>query len=236
MSFSVGELYRNIFMRIPNRMPEDPPDRCIEREHTYWRYQPFYEISLLVGCEGHPAPIHLVFITIHEITPKHSTLSQRRSSGYSGRSNSEWKHKTSFGGFSSSSATPSRLTTFDRGDAESTVFFSTYQLQRSWSRTARENPKTSFRCPFNRHIRAKRRCWTFVPRVVEKHAVSRDESQDGGRLRQLLHPFLVSLPASTSAYFPQDAALLYLRPILSENRITYPAMRYLHVVAMGLKT
>jgi len=34
-SFSVGELYRNIFMRIQNRIPEDVPEMGVERERMY---------------------------------------------------------------------------------------------------------------------------------------------------------------------------------------------------------
>jgi hypothetical protein len=34
-SFSVGELYRNLFMRTQNRLPEDIPERGIERERMY---------------------------------------------------------------------------------------------------------------------------------------------------------------------------------------------------------
>ncbi len=57
LSFSVGELYRNVFMRTQNRMPEDIPQRGRERER-------------------HPAPIHLI-LTQDAQLPRSIQLSVR---------------------------------------------------------------------------------------------------------------------------------------------------------------
>jgi hypothetical protein len=194
-SFSVGELYRNVFLRTQSRLPtaraEDGRD---------W--------------ERHPAPIHLV-LTQDSLRPRSiqlSVLSLPPPIGIRVRLS-----QADFDGSEPKSShqplTPEAVSTIFPGSTHDETPSPDYRIPRD------KFPRLAFAirlretfspCAYNQNL--------FTAWLKDMPAIAEEVKVEAG-FDSFSTLLIVSIPFALSAYMPSDAAVVSLGPISSENKI-----------------
>jgi hypothetical protein len=194
-SFSVGELYSNIYRRIQNRMPED-------------------------GRERHPPPIHLA-LTQENLFPRSIQLSVCRVPGDLNAKplnnflefNSSLDHNIDRGEAVSSLA---------RAYSHSTSHSGYHMRDSEMSSCDAKVPRLTFAVRLKDTLRASElsedlfKEWLrTIPAVVEEVKVEAGFDSFSSLL-------IVSLPIAMSLYIPRDPAIICLGPVTSFNQVSHP--------------
>lgn len=206
-SFSVGELYRNIFWRIQSRMPEDPRQEGKERER-------------------HPAPIHLVLT--QDTVPRSIQLSVRQQRSQLSvsqtltESNSCNTQIDSTSGSSESGLgqpTISRHPTEENNIAKSSVQPSKKDVVVDKSKV----PRLAFAIRLEDSFRPGEDIKDlFLQWLRDMPNIAKQVKIEAG-FDAFSTLVIVSLPIDVCAYLSRDPAIISLGPIVSGNRVVADA-------------
>ncbi|KAH8753396.1 hypothetical protein BGZ57DRAFT_773945 [Hyaloscypha finlandica] len=198
--FSVGELYRNIFIRTQSRMPEDMPEEGRE-------------------AERHPAPIHLI-LTQDSQAARSILLSVRAQPSYG--------IQRALGADDGYENSQSLLSNKKSGKAADDVSepgpFLPSQLERipgkhvSIPRAARV-PRLAFAIRLRDTFRPGEQLQHLFLDWLRNMPVIAEEVQIEAGFDSFSTLLIVSLPIAISSYLPRNDAVISLGPITSMNKI-----------------
>jgi hypothetical protein len=215
----VGELYRNVFMRTQNRMPEDIPQRGRERER-------------------HPAPIHLI-LTQDAQLPRSIQLSVRfemenklKNKATSPRQNSEPFMGSASPNISDHNNDPS-MSSYIRVEPSLWTTPSESDLRKPQS-ICRKAPRLAFAVRLSDTFRPDEDIGNlFLEWLREIPTIAEEVTIEAG-FDSFSTLLVLSLPLSLSAYLPRNPAVISLGPIASGNRIFSPEVAH-HLCDISLK-
>lgn len=202
-TFSVGELYSNIFCRIQCRLPED-------------------------GRERHPAPVHLV-LTHESHYPRSIELSvQRKATDINtgtpphldiSLGDQEMMDENAPAGTIGPEYRGATMSTLTREELSSDAHYLVDTLQESISTIETAVPRLAFAVRLKDDFRVDRLSTDlFVEWLRNIPIVAKDIKVEAG-FDSFSTLIIVSLPISLSAYLPLDPAITCLGPITSPNLI-----------------
>jgi len=203
--FSVGELYRNIFIRTQIRMPEEIPEQGRETER-------------------HPAPIHIV-LTKDNQPPRSILLSINVQAGHAAQDLSDANQPRnesqplSYKDFGCPKARPATSYSAELGHNLSFQFDPIYGEDGLLSNTQRV-PRLAFAIRLKDTFRPGEQLKNLFLEWLRNMPTIAEEVSIEASFDSFSTLLIVSLPISLSSYLPRNDAVISLGPITSINRIS----------------